>query len=203
MVYLQRSEGGLFMRAFEGRKGKRRFRCNGESIDHRSPDAADTIRHSPADVTAAPAAAGRPSLAQAVLAVKQWQSRRFAGTYADLMADPIHPGVPRAFSWRSCTARATTAKRDTAIRSHRGHLADGVSAGRGADRHRPGATARKPSGWTTPWGTSGCTCPHPADAALCGRLARRRRARRARTSNWPAMKLGKTSPASRACPACA
>ena len=44
-------------------------------------DAADTIRHSLADVTALRVQQqADPSLAQAVLAVKQWQSRRFAGT---------------------------------------------------------------------------------------------------------------------------
>ena len=61
-------------------------------------DAADTIRHSLADVTALRAQQqADPSLAQAVLAVKQWQSRRFAGTYADLMADPLYQGATRFF----------------------------------------------------------------------------------------------------------
>ena len=61
-------------------------------------DAADTIRHSLADVTALRAQRqSDPSLAQAVLAVKQWQSRRFAGTYADLMADPLYQGATRFF----------------------------------------------------------------------------------------------------------
>ena len=61
-------------------------------------DAADTIRHSLADVTALRVQQqADPSLAQAVLAVKQWQSRRFAGTYADLMADPLYQGATRFF----------------------------------------------------------------------------------------------------------
>lgn len=61
-------------------------------------DAADTIRHSLADVTALRAQQqSDPSLAQAVLAVKQWQSRRFAGTYADLMAAPLYQGATRFF----------------------------------------------------------------------------------------------------------
>ena len=61
-------------------------------------DAADTIRHSLADVTALRTQQqADPSLAQAVLAVKQWQSRRFAGTYADLMADPLYQGATRFF----------------------------------------------------------------------------------------------------------
>ena len=61
-------------------------------------DAADTIRHSLADVTALRVQRqSDPSLAQAVLAVKQWQSRRFAGTYADLMADPLYQGATRFF----------------------------------------------------------------------------------------------------------
>ena len=43
-------------------------------------DAADTIRHSLADVTALRVQQQQndPSLAQAVRVVKQWQSRRFA-----------------------------------------------------------------------------------------------------------------------------
>ena len=61
-------------------------------------DAADTIRHSLADVTALRVQQqADPSLTQAVLAVKQWQSRRFAGTYADLMADPLYQGATRFF----------------------------------------------------------------------------------------------------------
>jgi hypothetical protein len=61
-------------------------------------DAADTIRHSLADVTALRAQQqADPPLAQAVLAVKQWQSRRFAGTYADLMGDPLYQGATRFF----------------------------------------------------------------------------------------------------------
>ncbi|WP_119964600.1 FFLEELY motif protein [Simplicispira lacusdiani] len=53
-------------------------------------DAADTIRNSIADVTALRRhRMGDPSLAQAVQEVKELQSRRFTGTYADLMADPM------------------------------------------------------------------------------------------------------------------
>lgn len=52
-------------------------------------DAADTIRNCIADVTALRQhRLGDPALAQAVLEVKALQSRRFTGTYADLMADP-------------------------------------------------------------------------------------------------------------------
>ena len=61
-------------------------------------DAADTIRQSLADVTALRAQQlADPPLAQAAQAVKQWQSRRFAGTYADLMADPLYQGAARFF----------------------------------------------------------------------------------------------------------
>ena len=52
-------------------------------------DAAETIRNCIADVTALRMhRTGDPTLAQAVLEVKELQSRRFTGTYADLMADP-------------------------------------------------------------------------------------------------------------------
>lgn len=53
-------------------------------------EAADTIRHCIADVTALRQLhQGDPALAQAVQEVKALQSRRFTGTYADLMADPM------------------------------------------------------------------------------------------------------------------
>ena len=61
-------------------------------------DAADTIRNCIADVTALRThRTGNPALARAVLEVKELQSRRFTGTYADLMADPIVLPATRFF----------------------------------------------------------------------------------------------------------
>lgn len=61
-------------------------------------DAADTIRNCIADVTALRMhRMGDPALARAVLEVKTLQSRRFTGTYADLMADPAVRPATRFF----------------------------------------------------------------------------------------------------------
>ena len=61
-------------------------------------DAAETIRNCISDVTALRLSRqSDPALAQAVLEVKQLQSRRFMGTYADLMADPIVEPATRFF----------------------------------------------------------------------------------------------------------
>lgn len=61
-------------------------------------DAAETIRNCIADVTALRLLRqSDPALAQAVLEVKQLQSRRFMGTYADLMADPMVEPATRFF----------------------------------------------------------------------------------------------------------
>ena len=61
-------------------------------------DAAETIRNCIADVTALRLShQSDPALAQAVLEVKQLQSRRFMGTYADLMADPMVEPATRFF----------------------------------------------------------------------------------------------------------
>lgn len=42
-------------------------------------------------------AQGDPALAQALIAVKRWQSQRFAQTYADLLRSPIYGGCARFF----------------------------------------------------------------------------------------------------------
>lgn len=61
-------------------------------------DAAHTIRNCIADVTALRQhRTNDPALAQAVHAVKDLQSRRFTGTYADLMADPMVQPATRFF----------------------------------------------------------------------------------------------------------
>ena len=61
-------------------------------------DAAETIRNCISDVTALRLSRqSDPALAQAVLEVKQLQSRRFMGTYADLMANPMVEPATRFF----------------------------------------------------------------------------------------------------------
>lgn len=61
-------------------------------------DAADTIRQCITQVTALRQhRLNDPTLAQAVQEVKELQSRRFTGTYADLMADPMVQPATRFF----------------------------------------------------------------------------------------------------------
>jgi hypothetical protein len=61
-------------------------------------DAAQRIRQAVTEVTALRReSAGEPALAQAVRTVKRTQGRRFAGTYADLMASPLYGKATRFF----------------------------------------------------------------------------------------------------------
>jgi hypothetical protein len=198
MVYLQRSEerGRLFMRAFEvAQGGNAVFRCNGESIDHPpAMDAADTIRHSLADVTALRVQQqADPSLAQAVLAVKQWQSRRFAGTYADLMADPC-TRVPRVFPG-GAVQPGDYSERDTQFGRIAGTLqtvfpqAVVQTATDLALLHMQ--TERLDRAMGLAWVH---LPPPPPTPPLRGRLARRGRARRARTTTGQRDEAGRPHP---------
>ena len=59
---------------------------------------AETIRDAVADVSHLRAEAlARPELGEAVACIKQFQSRRFAGTYADLALDPRYRAATRFF----------------------------------------------------------------------------------------------------------
>ncbi|MBI5277634.1 MAG: hypothetical protein HY854_14360 [Burkholderiales bacterium] len=61
-------------------------------------DTAQRIRQAVAEVTALRhASAGEPALAQAILAVKRTQGRRFAGTYRDLMDSGTYAAATRFF----------------------------------------------------------------------------------------------------------
>ncbi len=61
-------------------------------------DAADTIRQTLADVsTQRQHCLDDPALGRAVQDIKQLQSRRFAGTYADLMQDPAYAQATQFF----------------------------------------------------------------------------------------------------------
>ena len=129
-------------------------------------DAAETIRNCIADVTALRLLRqSDPALAQAVLEVKQLQSRRFMGTYADLMADPMVEPATRFFLDELYSPGDFTARDDQF----------GRIAGARCRRCSPSPSCRPPSRWacctprpsssTRPWASVWLTLGGTPDAA--------------------------------------
>jgi hypothetical protein len=85
-----------------------------------------------------------PEIGLAVVRLKRFQARRFAGTYADLMVSQDYGAATRFFLDELYSER-DYAERDAqfrAVRAHRWRSGEALSQGRGRHRGRPRATAR-------------------------------------------------------------